>query len=428
VTHNPHLSTRLITTSRDPGDPRRATAAPIYQTATFEQTDPDNFGEYDYSRTDNPTRRVLETALADAEGASGALAFASGMAAIAAACRLVRPGERILVGQDIYGGADRFLRNLIAPLGIQVDSVDTTNLDAITRALRAQTRLIFLETPSNPLLQITDLRAVSALARAHGALLAVDSTMMSPALQRPLELEGGDADIVIHSGTKFLGGHGDVTAGVIGTRSRELLQQFAFIRNAEGTALAPMEAWLLLRGLKTLDLRVERQQTSAAKVADFLRAHPLVTRLHSLGNPSHPGYETHHAQAAGPGSVLSFETGDRAVSRAIVAQTRLFTTAVSFGSVGSSISLPARMSHACVPEAARRARALPDDLVRISVGIEDPADLIGDLQQAMDRASAANATQCLDAPCLDASLQVEHSRDRRQQPGARAAGAPASAR
>lgn len=400
-----NLSTRLIITSRDPGDPHRATAAPIYQTATFEQDDPDRFGAFDYSRTDNPTRRVLETALADAEnasgtpslrggsggapsargGAPGALAFASGMAAIAAVVRLVRPGERILVGEDIYGGTDRLLRQLVAPLGVAIDPVDTADSAAVADALRAQTRLILLETPSNPLLRVTDIRALSAVARAHGAILAVDNTMMSPALQRPLDL---GADLVIHSGTKFLGGQGDVTAGVVAAADPDLLARLAFIRNAEGSALAPMEAWLLLRGLKTLPIRIDRQQRSAAAVAAFMAAHPLVTRLHWLGDPSHAGHAAHLAQAAGPGSVLSFETGDRAISRAIAAGTRLFTTAVSFGSVGSSISLPSRMSHVCVPEEARRARSLPDDLVRISVGIEDPADLVEDLRASLREAAA----------------------------------------
>ncbi|MFG0283949.1 MAG: trans-sulfuration enzyme family protein [Phycisphaerales bacterium JB039] len=387
-----NLSTRLITTSRDPGDPRRATAAPIYQTATFEQEDPDHFGTFDYTRTDNPTRRVLETVLADAEGARGALAFASGMAAISAVVRLVEPGERILVGEDSYGGTDRLLRRLVATRGVAVDCVDTTDLEAVEAALAPGARLILLETPSNPLLRISDLCAISALARARGALLAVDSTMMSPALQRPLDL---GADLVIHSGTKFLGGHGDVTAGSVASRNQDLIEQLAFIRNAEGAALAPMEAWLLLRGLKTLELRIERQQASADAVGAFLREHPLVRRLHWLADPAHPGAALHRRQARGPGSILSFETGDPAISRQIAGATRLFSTAVSFGGVGSSISLPARMSHACVPEQARRARALPDDLVRISVGIEDPADLIRDLAGALEAAcSPALAAGC----------------------------------
>lgn len=377
-------ATQLVQFDRS-WDPHGANSTPIYQTATFEQESALEFGQYDYSRSGNPTRDVLEKQLARLDHGIRSLAYASGIAAVAAVARLCPPGSRILAGDDIYGGTHRLLAKILEPAGIGFDSVDTTDLDAVAAAITDKHRLVYIETPTNPLQRITDVRALADLAHSRGALLAVDGTMMTPLLQRPLDL---GADIVLHSATKHLGGHADVTAGVVTTKDEALAKRLAFSQNAEGTALGPFESWLLLRGLKTLSLRLERQQSNARTIARFLESHPAVKRVHFVGLPSHPGFETHARQSSGPGSVVSFETGDVEVSRRIAEGCDLFGISVSFGGVASSISLPCRMSHASIPAAARRERSLPEDLVRISVGIEDSVDLIEDLSRAIDRALA----------------------------------------
>jgi cysteine-S-conjugate beta-lyase len=378
-------ATQLVQFDRS-WDPHGANSTPIYQTATFEQESALEFGRYDYSRSGNPTRDVLEAQLAKLDRGVRALAYASGIAAVAAVARLCSPGSRILAGDDLYGGTHRLLSKILEPSGIGFDSVDTTDLDAVGAAITDKTKLVYIETPTNPLQRVTDVRALAALAHAKGALLAVDGTMMTPLLQRPLEL---GADVVLHSATKHLGGHADVTAGVVTVKDEELAKRVAFSQNAEGTALGPFESWLLLRGLKTLSLRLERQQSNARTIARFLESHPAVQRVHYVGLPSHPGFDVHARQAAGPGSVVSFETGDVEVSRRIAEGCELFGISVSFGGVASSISLPCRMSHASVPAAVRKARSLPEDLVRISVGIEDAADLVEDLSRAIGRAAGA---------------------------------------
>lgn len=382
------LHTELVQFDACPADPYGPTSTPIYQTATFEQEDPEQFGRYDYSRSGNPTRTVLETQLARLERGciGGAKAFASGMAALSAVVRLVKPGERIVAGADIYGGTFRLLERIARPYGIDVVYAPTWDEEALAAALHERTRLVLIETPTNPLQRITDVRAAAEAAHRVGAWLAVDNTMLSPALLRPLEL---GADIVIHSATKFLCGHADVTAGAVVVRDESLAERIAFTCNAEGAALGPFDSWLLLRGLKTLALRVERQQASARALASFLARHEAVRRVHYAGLPNHPGRAIQERQAAGPGSVLAFETGDRAISRAVIERCRLFKTTVSFGSITSTISLPCCMSHASIPAEIRRERQMPEDLVRISVGIEDVEDLVGDLNRALRGAAAA---------------------------------------
>lgn len=377
-------------------DPYCAVAPPIYQTATFRQPGATEFGEYDYTRTANPTRRMVENQLAQLEGGSFACAFASGMAAITAVTKLVEWGDEIIAGDDLYGGTVRLLDQVLPRQGVNVRYADTTDVEDVARCISPRTKLILIETPTNPQMHITDIRALAALAREAGVMLAVDNSMLSPVLQQPLAL---GADLVIHSATKYLCGHSDVTGGVVVTIDEELHRRLAFQQNAEGGGLSPFDAWLLLRGIKTLSLRVERQNATAQKVARFLAEHPAVERVYYAGLPGHPGYEIHRRQAAGAGAVISFTTGDAEFSQAFVEATQLFDIAVSFGSVNSTISLPCRMSHASIPAALRDKLAPPPDLIRLSVGIEDADDLLDDLQQAFAVAAAKTASELVTAAC-----------------------------
>jgi cystathionine beta-lyase len=362
-----------------------AVSTPIYQTATFRQPAAAEWGEYDYSRTANPTRTQLEKKLALLEHGQFASAFASGMAAITAVTRLLKSGDEILARDDLYGGSIRLLEQVLPRHGITVGYVDTTNLYAVESVVSARTKLILVETPTNPLLRISDIAGLADMAHSHDAILAVDNTMLSPCLQNPLEL---GADIVIHSATKFLCGHSDVMAGAVITNSEDLHQRIAFMQNAEGSALSPFDSWLLLRGIKTLSLRVERQAANAMKIARFLAARPEVKDVYYPGLEDHRGHELHIRQSSGGGSVISFTTGDVDLSRRFVEATRLCSIAVSFGSVNSSISLPCYMSHASIPKSMRSRLAPPADLIRLSIGIEDVDDIIADLELAFDATEA----------------------------------------
>ncbi len=376
-------------------DPYCSISPPIYQTATFRQPSADEFGEYDYTRSGNPTRNLVERQIARLEGAEYACAFASGMAAITALTRFVGAGEEILAGDDLYGGTVRLLDQILPRQGISVRYVDVTDIDAVREALNPRVKLILIETPSNPTMRIADIRALSEVSCVAGALLAVDNSMLSPCFQKPLKL---GADVVIHSATKFLCGHSDVTGGALVVNDYDLYRQIAFHQNAEGAGLSPFDSWLLLRGMKTLSLRVERQNESARKVAEFLWRHPAVDRVYYPGLADHPGHEIHRSQSKGDGAVISFTTGDVEVSRQVVEATELFDIAVSFGSVGSTISLPCRMSHASIPQALRDRLAPPPDLVRISIGIEDVDDLIEDLSRAF--ALAVRREEAVSAVCV----------------------------
>jgi len=380
-------STRCVHLSNQP-DRYGASAPPIYQTATFRQQSATEFGEYDYSRSGNPTRSLLERQLAELEGGAYASAFASGMAAIAALTRLVRNDEQIIVGDDMYGGTVRLLEQIRESQGISVTYTDTTWVEEVRAAITPQTRLIFIETPSNPLFRISDIRALAAVAHEAGVLLAVDNSMLSPMLQQPLNL---GADIVVHSATKFLCGHSDVTAGALITNDPDLHERISFLQNAEGAGLSPFESWLLIRGLKTLALRVERQTKTAGELAHFLERFTAVKEVYYPGLKNHPGHQIHRSQSEGDGSVICFTTGDNEFSRRTVEATKLFDIAVSFGSVGSTISLPCRMSHASIPRSLKTRLGPPPDLVRLSVGIEDADDLIYDLNQAFSIAAAGCA-------------------------------------
>ena len=370
-------------------DANGAIVPPIYQTATFEQPNASEFGNYDYTRSGNPTRTLVEEQLARLENGKYASAFASGMAALAALTHGLTSGDEIIAGDDLYGGTVRLLERVISRHDVVVRYADTSDIDAVRPLISARTRLILIETPSNPLFRISDIAQLSELAHSVGAILAVDNSMLSPIFQKPLSL---GADIVIHSATKFLCGHSDVTAGAVISNDTELHDAVAFQQNAQGAGLSPFESWLLLRGLKTLSLRVERQNLSARRIAEFLQQQSAVSKVFYPGLENQDGYAIHQRQATGDGGVLSFTTGDSDFSARLVEETRLFRIAVSFGSVGSTISLPCRMSHASIPPSLRHRLGPPEDLVRVSVGIEDVDDLLDDLREAFRVSEAVRRT------------------------------------
>lgn len=387
------IATRCVRISDD-RDPYGAVVPPIYQTATFRQPTATEFGEYDYTRTANPTRTLVEEQVAALEGGRFGLAFASGMAAISAVTRLVEAGDEILSGDDLYGGTVRLLSKVASHQGIRTRFVDVTDPEKVAAAITPATRLLFVETPTNPLLRIADLARLAEIASAKEILLLVDNSLLSPALQRPLAL---GADVVLHSATKLLCGHSDVSAGALVTDDPALHERLLFHQNAEGAGLSPFDSWLLLRGIKTLSLRVERQCASAERVARWLQKEPSVARVFfpTLAEPAQRDLQAR--QAAGPGPLVSFTTGDAERSRRIVEALRLFTIAVSFGSVGSVASLPCRMSHASIPAELRGRLAPPEDLVRLSVGIEDVGDLLDDLSRAFAVAEAGEELQEVNA-------------------------------
>jgi cystathionine beta-lyase len=327
---------------------------------------------------------LLEQQLAKLEAGKHACAFASGMAALTALTRLLEVGDEIVAGNDLYGGTVRLLDQVLSRAGIYVKYVDTMDLDAVREGLTGRTKLLLAETPTNPLLRICDINALAELAHSAGAILAVDNSMLSPCFQQPLAL---GADVVIHSATKFLCGHSDVTAGALVTNDAELHRRLGFQQNAEGAGLGPFDSWLLLRGMKTLCLRVTQQNAAAHAIAQFLSQHQVVEKVYYPGLDTHEGYNVHRSQATGDGAVISFTTGDVSLSERFVSATHLFDIAVSFGSVSSVISLPARMSHASIPDSLKATLAPPADLVRLSIGIEDVNDLIADLTQAFAAAT-----------------------------------------
>lgn len=371
-----------IVDNPDQKDQYGSSSVPIYQTATFKGVD----GQYDYSRSGNPTRSHLEHHIAKISSAGHAFAVSSGMAALDVILRLLKPGDEVIAGDDLYGGTNRLLTYLKTHGGVIVHHVDTTNPVNLHKYITAgKTAMVLLESPTNPLLKIADLATIAAQVkqRAPNALVAVDNTMMSPYLQRPLEY---GADIVYDSATKYLSGHHDLMAGVITCNDDNLAKQIAFIINSIGNALTPFDCFLLLRGVKTLAIRIDRQQTSAMSVATMLDR--LGFKVHYPGLKSHPGRDIHERNADGYGAVLSFTTGDKVLSERIVGATRLWGISVSFGCVNSLISMPCVMSHASIDAAVRAERGLPEDLIRLCVGIEDPVDLIDDLEHALLEAGA----------------------------------------
>eukprot|EP01062_Namystynia_karyoxenos_P073520 TRINITY_DN70320_c0_g1_i1.p1 TRINITY_DN70320_c0_g1~~TRINITY_DN70320_c0_g1_i1.p1 ORF type:complete len:565 (+),score=183.47 TRINITY_DN70320_c0_g1_i1:90-1784(+) len=394
-----HPATQVVIFDGCPNDPYHPSSMPIYQTATFVQPSITEFGPYDYTRSGNPTRTALEVLVAKLECAHSAFAFSTGMGALTAITQLFSNGDGIIACSDLYGGMHRLLTQICERFGFRLRFVDTTDLMAVEAAIQEQTgtKLVHVESPSNPLMRITDIRRLSEICHRHGALLSVDATMMSPYLWQPLTL---GVDIVMHSGTKFLSGHSDTMVGVVCTKTQELSDRVAFIQNAEGSALAPFDSWLTLRGLKTMALRVERQQYNAMKVAAYLTTVKHIKKLHYAGmarsgtqrdemssplTTDRDSYQLHMSQAKGGGSVLSFETGDVRLSQRFVDGCQLFKLTVSFGSCNSLVEMPCLLSHASIPA---EKRTLPADLVRLSVGIEDVADLLHDLQRAFKYAAS----------------------------------------
>lgn len=359
-----------------------AVVPPVHLASTFVQHHAGEWREFDYSRSGNPTRKNLECTLASLEGGCGALAFSTGMAATHCVTMLLESGDHIVAGADIYGGSYRLFHKVCNHAGLTVSLVDATNLKAIESAIRPQTKLLWLETPGNPLMSITDLAECAELGRRHGLLVGVDNTFATPVLTRPLEM---GVDVVMHSATKYLGGHSDVLGGALIVRDSELFKRLYFLQNATGAVLDPIGAFLIARGLKTLELRVREQSRTTQRLAEWLAVHPSVRRVNYPGLPGHPGHEIAKRQMdQGFGAMLSFEVhGDFQRTKQIVESTKLFQLAVSLGAVESLIEQPASMSHASYDPADRRAHGIHDELIRLSVGLEDFEDLREDLNQAL---------------------------------------------
>jgi cystathionine beta-lyase/cystathionine gamma-synthase len=377
-----HFATRAIH-ALQPSDPATgALVAPIYQTSTFEQESPGvNLG-FDYSRTNNPTRQRLEDVLGDLEGVEHCAVFASGLAAEHAVLHaFLKPHDEIVVPLDVYGGTFRLLNRVFAGFELTVTPVDTADLDAVRAAITDRTRLVWLETPTNPRLIVSDIRAIADIAHQRGALVVVDNTFATPVFQQPFSL---GADIVVHSVTKYLAGHSDLIQGAALARDAAIFEPIKFLQNAIGAVPAPLDCWLTLRGLKTLELRMQRHASNAGRIAEALLAHSRVTRVYYPGLTSHPGHVIATSQMSGFGGMVSFELdGSIEEVTAFVSNRRLFTLGESLGGVKSLICHPARMTHASIPAERRAAAGLSDTLIRLSPGIEHPDDLISDLIEGL---------------------------------------------
>lgn len=374
--------TRAIHVGQETDPATGAVVPPVHMASTFVQPGAGEWGKFDYTRSGNPTRAALETTIANLESGVGALAFSSGMSATHAVTMLLSSGDHIVAGADIYGGTYRLLHKICNRAGLTVSLVPTHDLAALESAIRPNTKLVWIESPGNPLLSITDIAACAEIAHRRGALLGVDSTFATPVLTRPLEL---GADIVMHSATKYLGGHSDLLGGVLAVRDPKLREQLYFVQNAAGAVMGPWESFLCSRGIKTLELRVREQSATALALAEWLAGHKNIRKVYYPGLTGHPGHDIARRQMSGGfGAMLSFElTGDLQSAKRLVQQTHLFRLAVSLGAVESLIEQPALMSHASYDAAARREHGIGDSLVRISVGLEDVDDLKHDLQQAM---------------------------------------------
>jgi cystathionine beta-lyase/cystathionine gamma-synthase len=383
-----HFRTRAIHVGNERDPQTGAVVPPLHLASTFVQPGAGVWGEYDYSRSGNPTRAAFEKTLADLESGVGALAFASGMAATHAATMLLSAGDHVLAGSDIYGGTFRLLHKICNRAGIAVTLANSTDLVKFEAAFRPETKLVWIESPGNPRMTITDIAACAKLAHARGALLGVDSTFATPVLTRPLEL---GADIVMHSATKYIGGHSDMLGGVLAVRDKDLRDRLYFIQNATGNVLGPWESYLASRGLKTLELRVREQCRTARQIAEYLAADPRVESVLYAGLPNHPGHDIAARQMQGGfGAMLSFTLkGDFHAAKRLCESTRLFQLAVSLGAVESLIEQPASMSHASYDAAARAEHGISDNLVRLSIGLEAFEDLRDDLDRAMSMAPGA---------------------------------------
>lgn len=367
-------------------------SVPIYQTSTFVQDAPGVNKGYDYARSNNPTRETLENIIAKLESGVKASAFASGLAAIDAVVKLLQSGDEILAVDDIYGGAFRLFTHIYAKFGIKVNYVDTTDVANVLDAITPNTKLIWLESPTNPTLKISDIAGIAKIARQYGILLCVDNTFASPVLQQPIKL---GADLVVHSATKYLGGHSDLIAGLVVSATQELGEQIKFIQNASGAILSPNDSWLIIRGVETLHLRMQEHCRNAEKVATFLAQHPVIDKVYYPGLISHPNHHIAAKQQSGFGGIISFtlknDTEDAA--KQVVCSTQLFKLAESLGGIKSLLCHPANMTHKSIPAEKRRAAGVSDSLIRLSIGLEQADDLIRDIEQALNKVTELAASE-----------------------------------
>ncbi|WP_059171222.1 bifunctional cystathionine gamma-lyase/homocysteine desulfhydrase [Bacillus sp. FJAT-27445] len=373
--------TRLIHGGQ-PIDPYTgAVSVPIYQVSTYKQEGVGGHKGFEYSRTGNPTRHALEELIKDVEGGHAGFAFGSGMAAMTAVMMMFNSGDHVILTDDVYGGSYRVMTKVLNRMGIDTTFVDTSNLENISKEIRPNTRAIHLETPTNPLMKITDIAGVAKLAKEHGLLTIVDNTFSTPYWQNPIEL---GADIVLHSATKYLGGHSDVVAGLAVVNSEKLAQELHFVQNSTGGVLGPQDSWLLMRGMKTLGIRMEETEANTKAIVDFLISHPGVKKVFYPGLETHPNHSIAKKQSRGFGGMVSFDVGSAEKADELLGKVRYFTLAESLGAVESLISVPARMTHASIPAERRAELGITDGLVRISVGLEDAEDLIEDLKNALE--------------------------------------------
>lgn len=380
--HIMKLATKYIHAGTEPDPSTGAIMTPIYQTSTYVQEAPGVNKGYEYARSQNPTRKALEEAYAQIENGKFGLAFSSGVAATDAVIKLLEPGDEVIAANDMYGGTYRLFTKIFEKFGISFRYVDTTNTDNIATVISAKTKLVWIETPTNPLMNITDIKAVAAITKQAGALLCVDNTFASPYLQNPLDL---GADIVMHSATKYLGGHSDVIQGCLVMNDATLREKLYFIQKSCGAVPGPMDCFLVLRGIKTLHIRMQRHCENGEKMANFLRNHPKVEKVYWCGFTDHPGYAVASQQMRGFGGMMSFTLKDDSVenARRVLSSTHVFALAESLGGVESLINHPASMTHASIPREERIKNGLSDSLIRLSVGIEDIDDLITDINAAI---------------------------------------------
>ncbi len=375
--------TQMVHGGHTTDDYTGAVTTPIYQTSTYLQDDIGDLREgYEYSRSGNPTRTALESTIADLEHGRFGYAFGSGVAAISAVVMLLDKGDHIVVNSDVYGGTFRVLTKVFNRLGIDADFVDTTDAKNIEASIKPETKMLIIETPSNPLLRVTDIKASADIAKKHNLISVVDNTFMSPYFQNPLTL---GADIVLHSASKYIGGHSDVIGGLVATNDEDLAERIGFIQNSTGGVLGPQDSYLLIRGIKTLGLRMEQVSRSAVAVSEMLANHPKVEKVYHPSLKDHPNHDIQARQATGHTGVVSFVVPDIESAKAVIRNTKYFTLAESLGAVESLISVPALMTHASIPKEVREKEGIADGLIRLSVGIEDTDDLIEDLKQALDQ-------------------------------------------
>jgi cystathionine beta-lyase/cystathionine gamma-synthase len=361
-------------------------SVPIYHSATFRHIALGVSTGYDYSRTSNPTRKVLEDLAAELEGGCGGYAFASGMAAVTAVLMIFSKGDHLIVSDDLYGGTYRVLDKIFCRYGITASYVDTSNVEEVIAAIQPEvTKAIFIESPTNPLMKITNIREVASVAKSRGILTIVDNTFMTPYLQQPIKL---GADIVVHSATKYLGGHNDVLGGIVVGATQELCEKIKFIQNSTGGVLGPQDSWLMIRGIKTLAVRMDRQQDNAFKIAKWLKERPEVKEVYYPGLPGHPGHNIISEQAKGYGAMISFKVKRKEFIERIINRVRIISFAESLGGVESLITYPAKQTHGDIPEEVRNRIGVTNDLLRLSVGIENADDLLKDLEQAMEGGKA----------------------------------------